>query len=400
MQNAYRLDHRDTVLQKTPFTFDVSVWEFFWPLQNGARLVVARPEGHKDPGYLIDLIRSECITTLHFVPSMLQMFLEHGDVASCSTIRRVVCSGEALTVSAVHRFYRVLPHAELYNLYGPTEAAVDVTAWRCLPELKGPTVPIGSPIANTQMYVLDGDRQPVPVGVTGELYIGGAQVGRGYLNRPDLTQERFMADPFNASSDARIYKTGDLGRWLPGGTLEYLGRNDFQVKLRGFRVELGEIEARLLEYTGVKDVVVLAREDAPGDKRLVAYVVSDPEFSSAALRAHLREQLPEYMVPASFVHLDRLPVTPNGKLDRKALPAPEGNAYTQLAAIWCQLLKVERVGRHDNFFELGGHSLLALTLIERMRAQGLQVDVRAIFAAPTLAGLAATFEELEEEVRL
>jgi amino acid adenylation domain-containing protein len=328
MQNEYRLGASDSVLQKTPFGFDVSVWEFFWPLLNGARLVLARPEGHKDAEYLVDLIRREGITTLHFVPSMLQAFFEGQDVERCTTLKRVMCSGEALSVGAVQRFYEVLPATELNNLYGPTEAAVDVTAWRCTPGMKSVSVPIGRPIANTQMYVLDGERQPVPHGVIGELYIGGVQVGRGYLGRPALTAERFIANPFAAG---RLYKTGDLGRWLPDGTIEFLGRNDFQVKIRGFRVELGEIEARITEHANVREAVVLAREDSPGDKRLVAYLVSNAELDVEALRAHLLGSLPEYMVPAAYVRLTALPLTPNGKLDRKALPTPEGDAYAQRA---------------------------------------------------------------------
>ncbi|HYK02057.1 MAG TPA: amino acid adenylation domain-containing protein, partial [Thermoanaerobaculia bacterium] len=271
MQNAYALDADDTVLQKTPFSFDVSVWEFFWPLLTGARLVMARPEGHKDPGYLVDTIREHRITTLHFVPPMLQVFLDHPDAAQCLSLTRVICSGEALPSILVRRFGELLPHATLYNLYGPTEAAVDVTAWTC-PAVNVPTIiPIGRPIANTRMYILDAHGATVPIGIPGELYIGGVQVARGYLNRPELTAERFVTDPFAGEASARMYKTGDLARWQDDGTIEYLGRNDFQVKIRGFRIELGEIEARLAEHEGVREAVVVAREDTPGDKRLVAY---------------------------------------------------------------------------------------------------------------------------------
>ncbi|WP_241969341.1 non-ribosomal peptide synthetase, partial [Burkholderia pseudomallei] len=232
MQQTYALDERDAVLQKTPFSFDVSVWEFFWPLMSGARLVIAKPEGHKDPAYLSELIDRERVTTLHFVPSMLQAFLEdEGAARGCGSVKRVMCSGEALPPSLVKRFYRCLPDARLHNLYGPTEAAVDVTAWACDAEEGGASVPIGRPIANTRIYVLDGYGQPVPRGVAGELYIGGVQVARGYLNRPELTRERFVDDPFVAGG--RLYKTGDLARWRTDGSLEYLGRNDFQVKIRG-----------------------------------------------------------------------------------------------------------------------------------------------------------------------
>ncbi|AJX68781.1 non-ribosomal peptide synthetase [Burkholderia pseudomallei] len=415
MQQTYALDERDAVLQKTPFSFDVSVWEFFWPLMSGARLVIAKPEGHKDPAYLSELIDRERVTTLHFVPSMLQAFLEdEGAARGCVSVKRVMCSGEALPPSLVKRFYRCLPDARLHNLYGPTEAAVDVTAWACDAEEGGASVPIGRPIANTRIYVLDGYGQPVPRGVAGELYIGGVQVARGYLNRPELTRERFVDDPFVAGG--RLYKTGDLARWRTDGSLEYLGRNDFQVKIRGFRIELGEIEAQLAKVAGVREAVVLAREAAPdtkrhaasnensasnsGEKRLVAYYTGDA--GATALRAQAAQHLPSYMVPSAYVRLDAWPLTPNGKLNRRALPAPADDAYARaeyeapqgakeetLAAIWKDLLPVERISRHDNFFELGGHSLLAITLIEHMRRANLHADVTTLFTAPTLADLAA-----------
>ncbi|CRY46118.1 syringomycin synthetase [Burkholderia pseudomallei] len=414
MQQTYALDERDAVLQKTPFSFDVSVWEFFWPLMSGARLVIAKPEGHKDPAYLSELIDRERVTTLHFVPSMLQAFLEdEGAARGCGSVKRVMCSGEALPPSLVKRFYRCLPDARLHNLYGPTEAAVDVTAWACDAEEGGASVPIGRPIANTRIYVLDEYGQPVPRGVAGELYIGGVQVARGYLNRPELTRERFVDDPFVAGG--RLYKTGDLARWRTDGSLEYLGRNDFQVKIRGFRIELGEIEAQLAKVAGVRETVVLAREAAPdtkrhaasnensasnsGEKRLVAYYTGDAD--ATALRAQAAQHLPSYMVPSAYVRLDAWPLTPNGKLDRHALPAPADDAYARaeyeapqgakeeaLAAIWKDLLPVERISRHDNFFELGGHSLLAITLIEHMRRANLHADVTTLFTAPTLADLA------------
>ena len=322
----------------------------------------------------------------------------------------------------VRRFQEQLSHVALHNLYGPTEASIDVTAWTYSSSSGTAlsSIPIGRPIANTRIYILDQNREPVPVGVAGELYIGGAGVARGYLKRPELTAERFLEDPFSNQPGARMYRTGDLGRWLADGNIEFLGRNDFQVKIRGFRIELGEIEARLAEHPAVRDAVVIAREDVPGDKRLVAYYtlaeqraegedrVEDGEEEALrieGLRAHLTAALPEYMVPAAYVLLERMPLTANGKLDRKALPAPDSDAYpsrgyeppqgeieTALADIWADVLKLDRVGRHDNFFELGGHSLLAVTLVERMRRQGLRVDVWALFAMPTLAELAAAIE--------
>jgi amino acid adenylation domain-containing protein len=422
MQHAYGLEPGEAVLQKTPFGFDVSVWEFFWTLQTGAKLVMARPEGHKDPGYLVETIRRNKITTMHFVPSMLQIFLEHEDLSNMPSLVRVVCSGEALPAALLQRFQERIPHAALHNLYGPTEAAVDVTAWTAPANFKDSMVPIGKPVWNTQMYVLDGHGEPVPMGVTGELYIGGVQVARGYLNRPELTAERFVADPFSSEPGARMYRTGDLARWLADGNIEYLGRNDFQVKIRGFRIELGEIEARLAEHPAVREVAVLAREDTPGDKRLVAYYTASPlvdeseegTVGAEQFRSHLSASLPDYMIPAAFVRLESLPLTPNGKLDRKALPAPVADSYsapkyeppqgeveTRLAAIWAEVLKLDRVGRHDNFFDLGGHSLMLVQVVTRLRqVLSRAVEMRELFAHPQLAEMASALESAAHVVLL
>ncbi|UJB20528.1 MULTISPECIES: non-ribosomal peptide synthetase [Lysobacter] len=396
----------DRVLQKTPFGFDVSVWEFFQPLLSGATLVLAKPLGHQDPDYLVDLIESAGITVAHFVPSMLQVFVDRVDAGRCKGLKQLFCSGEALPYSLQQQVFVALPGVELHNLYGPTEAAIEVTYWNCAEPSQRRAVPIGRPVANTQMYVLDARGEPVPVGVAGELFIAGVQVARGYWNRPELTAERFVRDPFSADPQARMYKTGDLGRWLADGTIEYLGRNDFQVKIRGFRIELGEIEARLVACDGVREAVVIAREDVEGDKRLVAYAVMEPgvELSVAALRESLSKDLAEYMVPSAFVALEALPLTPNGKLDRKALPAPDqaavlsreyeapqGEIETAIAEIWQDLLGIERVGRHDHFFELGGHSLLAVQVASRLRQQ-LDVDIPLadLFKSPQLIALART----------
>src|SRR5690606_5718840 len=418
MQDEYRLEAGDAVLQKTPFSFDVSVWEFFWPLLAGARLVMARPEGHKDPAYLAGLVQREGVTTMHFVPSMLHAFLEERSAADCAgVLRRVMCSGEALPASAVARFHERLPGVELHNLYGPTEAAVDVTAWPCEPGADRVSVPIGRPVANTRMYVLDPYQEPVPEGVVGELYIGGVQVGRGYLNRDALSAERFLPDPFSAADGASMYRTGDLGRWRADGALECLGRHDFQVKIRGFRIELGEIEARLLEHDGIGAAVVLARPDARGELQLGAWYVPSAGCGAVpveALRAHLGSHLPDHMVPAWFVAMEALPVTPNGKLDRDALPDP-GSARPELAvqyappqgpqecrvvAAFTAVLGIEGVGRHDNFFDLGGNSLLAMRVIEQLRRDGRDADgdapdalpATAFFAHPTPAGLARVLD--------
>ncbi len=393
------------MLQKTPFSFDVSVWEFFWPLLAGARLVLARPGGHKDPAYLAGLIRQEKVTVCHFVPSMLRAFLrEPGLEDSCASLRDVMCSGEALPHDLQEAFFARLP-ARLHNLYGPTEAAVDVTYWECRRGDARAVVPIGRPVANTRMHVLDARMQPLPVGVPGELYIGGVQLARGYLNRPGLTAERL---PRGGGAGARLYRTGDRGRWLADGSLEYLGRSDRQVKLRGFRIELGEVEAALLSQPLVREAAVELREGAPGDTRLVAYVAPRGAAPpAAALREHLRRSLPEYMVPSAFVVLDALPLSPNGKVDRKALPEPKDVRLTDeddlvnprtpteeaVASVWSEVLGVGGVGAHDNFFDLGGHSLLATQVFSRLgEIIQTEVPLRRRFESPTVSGLAADIE--------
>ncbi|MEY9590698.1 amino acid adenylation domain-containing protein [Bradyrhizobium yuanmingense] len=410
MQKAYGLKATDVVLQKTPFSFDVSAWEFFWTLLEGATLVLAPPGAHRDPDALVDLIVRLGITTVHFVPSMLVSFMDAKSVDRCTSLRRVLCSGEALPAASAHRVRRVLPWTGLHNLYGPTEAAIDVTAWNCPAEFNEAIVPIGRPIANTRIYLLDGYGAPVPFGAVGEVYIGGAGVARGYLNRPELTTQRFIPSPF-VDGD-RLYRTGDLARYLPDGNLEFLGRNDEQVKIRGFRIEPGEIVARLCEHASVREAVVVAREDGRGEQRLVAYVVAaeaeEADFAGG-LRAHVSAGLPDYMVPSAFVRLAALPLTPNGKLDRKALPAPGDEAYarrtyappqgemeTVLAQIWADLLGLEQVGRHDNFFELGGHSLSAVQMMDRLRRRSLGIEVRTLFVKPVLADLAASLRRHHE----
>ena len=404
MREAYAITPEDRILQKTPYGFDVSVWELFLPLICGARLVLARPAGHKDPLYLSELLIEQSISCLHFVPSMLQVFLDQTERRHYPGLRRVFCSGEALPAALVARFHERFPSVELHNLYGPTEAAVDVTAWHCRPGTTQDFIPIGRPIANTRTYILDARLQPVPVGVTGELYLGGVQVGRGYWNRPELSAERFLADPFSPQDDARMYRTGDLARFLPDGRIQYLGRNDFQVKLRGLRIELGEIEASLCAVDGVREAVVLAREDQAGGPRLVAYYTCTgaAALEPAVLRAALARALPDYMVPSAFVHMASFALSSNGKLDRQALPAPQAEAAVQrafeapqgetevlLQQLWSTVLQCPPMGRHDNFFELGGHSLLALSLMQGLRQAGLHIDIRDLLGAPTLAQMAA-----------
>ncbi|MEW2620516.1 non-ribosomal peptide synthase/polyketide synthase [Streptomyces sp. NPDC048106] len=400
MQAEYALKADDRVLQKTPASFDVSVWEFFWPLLEGATLVVAKPQGHKDPAYLAELIQRQKVTTVHFVPSMLAVFLQEPAAAECTGLRRVICSGEALPAELARRFRDVLD-AGLHNLYGPTEASVDVTYCAYQPDTTTATVPIGRPVWNTRLHVLDATLRPVPVGVQGELYLAGAPLARCYVNRPALTAERFVADPFGGPGE-RMYRTGDVVRRLADGSLEYVGRADDQVKVRGFRIELGEVEAALGGFASVAQSAVVVREDRPGDKRLVGYVVprAGAEVDLVGLRGHLADALPSYMVPSAVVVVERLPLTANGKLDRKALPAPVYAGTSDrlpataeeraLCDLFAEVLGADTVGVDDDFFALGGHSLLVTRLIGRIRAHlGYEVPVRTVFDAPTPGALAA-----------
>ncbi|HYH79880.1 MAG TPA: amino acid adenylation domain-containing protein, partial [Longimicrobium sp.] len=325
-ERHWELGAGDALLQRTSLSFDVSVRELFSPLLVGARLVMVRPGGQREVDYLVEVVRLQEVSTMVLTPSQMQAFLEHPGLEGCTSLRRIVLGGESLPVGMVAELRARLPGARLYHEYGPTEATVTSTARTCGAEGEAPGASIGGPISNTRVYLLDARGEPVPVGVAGELYVGGAGVARGYLGRPELTAERFVPDSFSAEPGARLYRTGDLGRWLADGTIEFLGRVDTQVKVRGYRIEPGEIEARLLEPEGVREAVVVAHEDEAGSRRLVAYVVGDVE--AGVLREHLRRKLPGYMVPAAFVPLERLPLTPSGKLDRRALLAPEHAAGT------------------------------------------------------------------------
>jgi amino acid adenylation domain-containing protein len=401
MQAALPLTTADRVLQKTPYSFDVSVWEFFWPLMTGATLVVADPGVHKDPAQLIELIVAESVTTLHFVPSMLRAFLETPGVERCTVVRQIVCSGEELPRDLVVMAHGKLPGAAVHNLYGPTEAAVDVSWHACRRGESGP-VPIGGPIANVELHVLDAHLRPVPVGVPGEVYLGGVGLGRGYHGQPALTAERWVPDPAPRTPGARLYRTGDLGRWRPDGEIEYLGRLDFQVKLRGLRIELGEIDAALRDHADVADAVCALRQDAPAGARIVAYVVARGATPTAAvLRTWLGERLPDYMVPTAWVFLAALPLSPAGKVDRRALPAPQvdrvaervaprdGDEETVLA-IWREVLGRDDLGMTDDFFEVGGHSLVATRVMTRLRERaGVTLPLRVLFQHPTAEALAA-----------
>lgn len=401
MQDTFQLTYADRVMQKTPYSFDVSVWEFFWPLITGACMVVAKPGGHRDNNYLVDTIVSQKVTTVHFVPSMLSLFLTSGELNRITSLRQVMSSGEALPLELTRRFFTKLPSARLHNLYGPTEAAIDVTHWECTPESTKNVIPIGRPITNIQTYILDEAMVPVPAGETGELHIGGVGLARGYWNRPELTQERFVKDPFSQEPGARLYKTGDLARNLPDGSIEYLGRLDFQIKLRGFRIELGEIEAVLLKRAGVLDATVIATDEALDERQLIAYLVADKDHRPTleALHNTLRVELPEYMVPSRFVFLDEMPLLPNGKVNRKALPktlltrpeqsemyvAPNTPLQKRICEIWSNLLGIAQVGIRDNFFNLGGNSIRAVRLAtELKRSLNTDVPLVKIFEYPSI----------------
>jgi amino acid adenylation domain-containing protein len=410
MQSRYGLVAGERVLQKTPFGFDVSVWELFWPLLEGAVVVLAGPGGHRDPAYLAGLVVAEQISTVHFVPSMLEVFLADPAAAECGGLRRVMCSGEALPGSVRDRFFAVLPGVELHNLYGPTEASVDVTSFVCDPVQVGSVVPIGTAVANTRTYVLDDSLCPVPPGVVGELYLAGVQLARGYVGRAGLTAERFVACPFGGSGE-RMYWTGDRALWTADGLLEFAGRADEQVKIRGFRIEPGEVQAVIAAHPRVAQAAVITREDTPGQLRLVAYVVpDDPDASEGladAVREHSSGRLPEYMVPSAIVELPALPVTTNGKLDRKALPAPDhitagpsrepaNERERSLCAAFAEILGLESVGVDDDFFALGGHSLQAVRLVSRIRTVlGVEMPLRTLYRTPTVSALAGQAENQE-----
>ncbi len=420
MQRAYNFTSDDRVLQTTVFSFDISVWELFLPLVTGAELVIAEPKGHKDPHYLMELINRKRITTLQFVPTMLDAFVKNflRDNASMklTSLSRVFVIGEALSSELAMLFTQCFD-AALYNFYGPTEASIGVSIYNCRQERSDelPIVPIGRPIFNTQLYVLDKNLNLLPVAMVGELYIGGEGLARGYLNRAKLTSERFIANPFVSTEDKLagrnllLYKTGDLCRWLPDGNIEYVGRMDFQVKVRGYRIELGEIEAKLQQHEDVSQAVVILSENNQV-ACLVAYVVLNKKSInkemaiSMKLQTWLSKCLPEYMVPSVIIRLDSLPLTSNDKLDRKALPAPEWDTFrarsiytaprdemeVNLINLWQEVLNVKQVGIHDDFFKLGGHSILAMQLSLKIQ-QYFHVDcpVAILFKYKTVADLSS-----------
>lgn len=409
LQAEHKLSAQDRVLQKAPFGFDVSVWEIFWPLSTGAAVVLARPGEQGNPKYLADLIRDAQITVAHFVPSMLRFFVAEPAAAECARLRLVICGGEAITTDLVNRFHRTFD-AVLHNQYGPAEASIQVTGCNLRPGDEKAS--LGRAVWNTRLYVLDAAGSPVPQGAAGELYLAGVQLARGYLHQPGMTAERFLPNPFGAAG-SRMYRTGDLVRWLPDGTLEFLGRADHQVKIRGVRIEPGEIESHLTADPAVRQAIVVARQDSSGDKRLVAYVVphdaTDPGLLSAALRADLSGRLPSYLVPSAFVVLDSLPLNRNGKVDVGALPlstdpadrptmvAPRTEAERMLGEVWQTVLRVDEVGVHDNFFALGGDSIRAIEVMSLAAASGLRLQPNQLFQHQSLAELAAVATEADDE---
>jgi thioesterase domain-containing protein/acyl carrier protein len=403
-QQTMELDATDRILFKTPLSFDVSVQEFFRGLISGGRVVIAKPGGQREPEYLVDLMICEGVTTADFVPALLRLILEEERIGQCRALKRVASVGDTLPNDVRELFFR-RSSATFYNAYGPTETSVVVTRWKCRPDYEFDTIPIGRPAFNVRLYVLDEERNPVPVGAAGELYIAGAAVGRGYLNRAELTAERFLPDPFSEAAGDRMYRTGDCCRYLPDGNVEFLGRLDYQVKIRGFRIEPAEIEAALDLLPGLRQSVVVAREDVSGAKCLAAfYVAADLRAPPAVeeIRELLKQQLPEYMIPSSFSMLERLPLTTQGKVDRRTLQTmplaaterkrrfvpPADSSQLLIAQVWEELLGVKPIGIRDNFFELGGHSLLAISMLDRIeRLFGRKIPVAALFAEPTIQTL-------------
>jgi len=450
MQKKYPIDQSDTILQKTPFTFDVSVWELFWWGISGARLSLLIPGGEKDPGVILEAVEKNNVTVMHFVPSMLNAFLTYVEMENAqnrlASLNQVFASGEALPLSLVNSFNDMLSkpnRTRLANLYGPTEATIDVSFFDCSTGKTLGKIPIGKPIDNIKLYVVDKYLKLQPIGISGELCISGHGLSKGYLNRPQLTAERFClrppggsfcknrpldprknfllfpapTQPLTHSPYSPIYKTGDLARWLPDGNIEFLGRLDHQVKIRGFRVELEEIENHILMHDEIKDAVVISTDGSPnpeqrqekGEEYLCAYIVSDKEFSLLQMRIYLARSLPDYMIPSSFIRIDHIPLTPNGKVDRKALNtsgqklgtgveyvAPQNEIEKIIAEIWKQELNLDKVGIYDNFFDLGGNSLHILQMRNKLKEQlGRNIPIARIFTYTTIDSFSRYLQEEE-----
>jgi amino acid adenylation domain-containing protein len=415
MQKRYPLDEKDVILLKTTYTFDVSVWELFWWIFAGARLCILSPGFEKTPKEILKAIEKHRVTTLHFVPSMLSIFLDYieheKNQGGLASLRQVFASGEALGVHQVGKFNRLLRvnyDTRLFNLYGPTEATIDVSYFNC-PQGEAPeTIPIGKPIDNTQLYVLDKSRQLQPIGIAGELFISGAGLARGYVNQPELTAEKFLPNPFIPGE--RMYRTGDLVKWLPDGNIAYLGRIDHQVKIQGFRIELGEIEACLLKHEAVKEAVVIDKTDKEGTKYLYAYIVVGEEISVIELKEHLSKLLPYYMVPPYFKKIDHIPLTVNGKVDRKAVAGledkedirlqyipPSNELEMKIAEVWQEVLNIDKIGIDDDIFDLGANSLVAMKLELAMEMNDLTATNVEIFQTRTIRKLAKHMAQRENE---
>jgi amino acid adenylation domain-containing protein len=409
MQDTFPLTDADRVLQRTQLSFDASVWEIQAPLLAGATLVLT-PDGNlDDPEAFVELLVRQRLTILQLVPSLLRRLLEEKQLDSCRSLRRLFCGGEQLTPELAARVMARLD-LTLCNLYGPTEACIDATYWtHPKSSERRRSIPIGRPISNVTSYVLDPRLRPVPLGITGELYLGGLGLARGYFRRADLTAERFVPFPFPEEPGGRLYKTGDLVWYLPSGILEFCGRQDHQVKVRGFRIELAELDSALQTYPSLLQAVTVPHLDRSGDAYLVAYYVADEEFSASELRQHLERQLPAHLIPSAFVRMEKLPLTPNGKVDRQRLPKPHGatsragkpyeaprtETERKLTQLWAELLQVERVGIRDNFFELGGHSLLVTRVISRLRKEfHVELNQRSLFESPTVTAMAKRLDNL------
>ncbi|QXE24305.1 amino acid adenylation domain protein [Richelia sinica FACHB-800] len=406
-QETFKLNANDKVLQTISFSFDPSVWQIFWPLCCGAQLILARPGGHQDPSYLVQVIAKQKITVIALVPSLLRVLLEEPSIKNCRCLRHIFCGGEPLPIELIEYFFeRLNLNHVLHNCYGPTEASIDATFWTCQRQIKYTTAPIGRPITNTQIYILNENLQHVSTGEIGELHIGGISLARGYLNRPDLTQQKFIPNPFNHKNSSRLYKTGDLVRYLPDGNIEFIGRVDQQVKIRGFRIELGEIETVLNQHSGVSQSVVIAKKDKIGNNQLLAYVVPHQQQipNSIQIRRFVQGKLPEYMVPSRFIFLDQLPLNPNGKIDRQALHdtnlstpeletkfvAPQNEIERQITQIWEEILGIQPIGIKDNFFDLGGNSLLAVKMFWQIENRlGTNLPLATLLQSGTIEALSA-----------
>jgi amino acid adenylation domain-containing protein len=412
MQETYALREGDRVLQHTSIGFDTAAFEYLWPLTAGAHMYLARPGGQRDPEYLVDVIRENRIATLGFAPSVLRVILEIPRFSECTHVTRVICYGEVLSVALREKFFACLPQAELHNLYGPTEASIIVTQWKCQRGSRRRSVPIGRPLTNAEIYILDGEGEVVPVGAPGELIIGGPYVANGYHNRPELTAERFPPHPFRADKGERVYRSGDIARFNADGVIEYIGRRDNQLKIRGVRVELEEIESVLDRFKGVRESVVVAGADSGGDPKLIAYVALDSHSTSTAdLRRALETELPPQFIPAQIIQLAEIPHGPHGKIDRAALPdyttfteAPSANGEMpvtsveqQLATVWKEMLQLTDVGRHTSFFSIGGHSLLAVRMVHRVEEEfRARMSLRDFYRDPTIAGMATLLSGEEQ----